>query len=83
MGAIEDTARKLLKKHGIKAKGVLRVDPDSILYIDEDEIAMTAWLRYRARNLEIVVEPGFVAFRGVLFPDEIPVSADDDQVAYG
>jgi hypothetical protein len=61
-------ARNLLERKGHKVKEVLAVDHDSILYLDADSQAMTAWLSFEytpsnfgppTRQLKIDVVAGF------------------------
>lgn len=55
-------ARKLLTDHNITVDGIVRVNPDSILYLGTAKRPFIAWLwRTADRKLEIAYEPGFPA----------------------
>jgi hypothetical protein len=56
-----DHARRLLTLHGLEIDRVILVDVDSVLYVDRDGRARTAWLRLERDELIIRDEPGFPA----------------------
>jgi hypothetical protein len=61
LGDVSDHARRLLSHSGLRISEVVRVDVDSVLYIDPDQRARTAWVRIDADQLVIQDEPGFSA----------------------
>lgn len=58
---VVDHARRLLSHGGLSIAEVIRVDVDSVLYVDRAGRPRTAWLRFAAGDLVIEDEPGFSA----------------------
>lgn len=56
-------ALHLLRSKGLRVKEVVRVDPDSILYLDARDQPMTAWVQSdeTGTKVEVRYEPGFPA----------------------
>lgn len=58
---VHDHACRLLRDHGVEIARVVRVDIDSVLYIDPAGRARTAWLHVHGTDLVVYDEAGFSA----------------------
>lgn len=60
--AAHHNARMLLRQHGLTVTGIVRVEPDAILYLGVTRCPMTAWLHWTGARLDVTYEPGFPAW---------------------
>ena len=60
-----DDARKLLDEHGLDPDTIIRVNPESILFVNKAGKVMTAWLKVTTHDtntgaaISVSAEPGF------------------------
>ena len=59
--AVHLDARRLLMQNGTPAKTIVRVDRDSILFINRLDEPRTAWLTLNAGRMSITLTEGFTA----------------------
>jgi len=59
---VHHNAAMLLRQRGITVTQVVRVNPDSILYLGSRKRPMTAWLTYDGARLDVRPQSGFPAF---------------------
>lgn len=76
--ASHEHALNLLRARGIAAKEIIRVESDSVLYLNASGRAMTAWVACSAtgRVTDVRYEPGFPAYPSPGLEPRTPLSRD-------
>lgn len=59
---LHQDAHNLLRQHGFGVTKIIRVNPESILYLSATGRPMTAWVRAEGKKLTVRHEPGFCAW---------------------
>lgn len=66
-------AKHRLKNAGLTAKTIIRVNPEAVLYLDQDDRPMTAWAKPLPGGATVgftyLAEPGFKAEPGAYLGD--------------